>query len=175
MAEARIEVVNYNPEWPALFIHEQRLIIKALSPWLVGPPEHIGSTAVPGLLAKPVIDIMAPVSLLAGSEAAIPAAERIGYIYFPYKPQQMHWFCKPSPEHRTHHLHLVPLGSPLWRERLAFRDALRSDAGLRAEYEKLKLKLAEQYQHDREAYTDSKSPFIDRVVQAVLGNTSSAA
>lgn len=171
MAEALIEVVPYNPEWPALFLQEQRLIAEALSPWLVGSPEHIGSTAVFGLSAKPVIDIMAPVDSLAASEAAIPAAGRIGYVYFPYRPHQMHWFCKPSADYRTHHLHLIPAGSLLWRERLAFREALRHDASLRAEYQALKLKLAEQYRNDREAYTDAKSPFVARVVRSALGNT----
>jgi GrpB-like predicted nucleotidyltransferase (UPF0157 family) len=174
MTEAPIEVVKYNPQWPELFAHEQKLIAEALAQWLVGVPEHIGSTAVPGLAAKPVIDIMAPVAALASSKAAIAAAERIGYVYFPYKAQFMHWFCKPSPEHRTHHLHLVPAGSRLWRERLAFRDALRKDAALRAEYQALKFSLAAEHRHDRETYTDAKSPFISRVVQGAIESGVSA-
>ena len=175
MTEAPIEIAEYNPQWPEFFAREHALILKALAQWLVGVPEHIGSTAVPGLAAKPVIDIMAPVSSLASSEAAIAVAEHIGYVHFPYKPQLMHWFCKPSPEFRTHHLHLVPLGSRLWRERLAFRDALRGNAALRAEYQSLKLRLAVQHRNDREAYTDAKSPFVALVVQAVLGEQGSAA
>lgn len=170
MAEALIEIAEYNPQWPELFAREQALVAEALAQWLVGVPEHIGSTAVPGLAAKPVIDIMAPVESLAGSEAAIAGAGRIGYVHFPYKAELMHWFCKPSPEHRTHHLHLVPADSRLWREQLAFRDALRGDAALRAEYQALKLRLAAVYRCDREAYTDAKSPFISQVVQAVLGD-----
>jgi GrpB-like predicted nucleotidyltransferase (UPF0157 family) len=137
-----------------------------LAQWLVGAPEHIGSTAVPGLAAKPVIDIMAPVASPAASLDAVAIAAHIGYVHFPYKPDLMHWFCKPSPDHRTHHLHLVPLGSVVWRERLAFRDALRANASLRAEYEALKLHLAAQRRNDREAYTEAKSSFNSRVVQA---------
>ena len=175
MTEAPIEIAEYNPQWPEFFAREHALILKALAQWLVGVPEHIGSTAVPGLAAKPVIDIMAPVESLAKSEAAIAVAERIGYVYFPYKAELMHWFCKPSPEHRTHHLHLVPAGSRLWCERLAFRDALRGDEVLRAEYQALKIVLAANYRHDREAYTDAKSPFVSRVVQAALGDRGSAA
>ncbi len=174
MADAFVEVVEYNPLWPELFTREQELIARALAPWLVGPPEHIGSTAVPGLAAKPVIDIMAPVHSLADSKAAIAAAGQIGFVYFPYKPDSMHWFCKPSPDHRTHHLHLVPAGSRLWRERLAFRDALRADAALRAEYQSLKLRLAAEFRYDRETYTDAKTPFVSRVVQAILGEQDSA-
>ncbi|MGE0796882.1 MAG: GrpB family protein [Lautropia sp.] len=175
MTEAPIEIVEYDSRWPALFARERELMAEALAQWLTGPPEHIGSTAVPGLAAKPIIDIMAPVGSLADSEAAIVAAECIGYVYFPYKAELMHWFCKPSPACRTHHLHLVPAGGRLWRERLAFRDALRRDAALRAEYQALKLRLAAEYRHDRETYTDAKSPFISRVVQAVLGDQGSAA
>jgi GrpB-like predicted nucleotidyltransferase (UPF0157 family) len=169
MADAPIEIVEYDPQWPARFGHEQALLCQSLARWLVGAPEHIGSTAVPGLAAKPVIDIMAPVHSLKSSFAAIPVAERAGYVYFPYRPGFMHWFCKPSAEYRTHHLHLVPFGGRLWRERLAFRDALRADEALRREYQALKLGLAAEFPRDREAYTEAKSPFIARVVRAALG------
>jgi GrpB-like predicted nucleotidyltransferase (UPF0157 family) len=168
MTEALVEIVEYNPLWPAQFEREQGLVSEALAEWLVGEPEHIGSTAVPSLAAKPVIDIMAPVQSLAASVAAIAAAGRIGYVHFPYKQQVMHGFCKPSPAHRTHHLHLVPLNSRLWQERLAFRDVLRASASLRSEYQALKLKLAAEYRQDREAYTEAKAPFIARVTEAAL-------
>jgi GrpB-like predicted nucleotidyltransferase (UPF0157 family) len=81
----------------------------------------------------------------------------------------MHWFCKPSDEHRTHHLHIVPTGSDLWRARLAFRDRLRKDPLARAEYAALKNDLAERYHDDREAYTDSKTEFVQRIVAEELG------
>ncbi len=174
MTEAPVEVSEYDARWPELFAREQVLIAEALARWLVGVPEHVGSTAVPGLAAKPVIDIMAPVGSLVGSEAAVAVAGRIGYVHFPYKAEVMHWFCKPSPEHRTHHLHLVPAGSRLWRERLAFRDALRGDAALRAEYQTLKFRLAAEHRYDREAYTDAKGPFVSRVVRAALGELGNA-
>ena len=78
----------------------------------------------------------------------------------------MHWFCKPSPAVRTHHLHLIPWRSPLWQERLAFRDALRASRSLAERYEALKLQLAARYPRNREAYTEAKTPFIDSVLQA---------
>lgn len=102
---------------------------------------------------------------LEASRAAIAAAGSVGYAYFPYRTEVMHWFCKPSPSVRTHHLHLVPIGSRLWNERLAFRDALRADEDLRTEYRNLKLALAARYRHDREGYTDAKAPFIHRVLE----------
>ena len=76
----------------------------------------------------------------------------------------MHWFCKPSPQSRTHHLHLVPYGSALWMQRLRFRDALRADPALAAEYAALKCELARRFRHDREAYTEAKTPFVERVL-----------
>jgi GrpB-like predicted nucleotidyltransferase (UPF0157 family) len=117
-----------------------------------------------GLAAKPVIDMMAPVESLRGSDLAKAELAGHGYRYFPYKDDVMHWFCKPSPEVRTHHLHLVPFGGNLWRERIAFRDALRSNRLLALEYEALKRELAAKHRNDREAYTEAKSPFVQRVL-----------
>lgn len=165
MADASIEIVPYAPNWPELFAMEREVLVQALGNWLVGMPEHIGSTAVPGLAAKPVVDIMAPVESLEASLPAIEAAGRAGYVFYPYQPEVMHWFCKPDPTVRTHHLHLVPAGSPLWADRLAFRDALRASAAMRTEYQTLKQSLAQTYRTDREAYTAAKGPFIERVLR----------
>jgi GrpB-like predicted nucleotidyltransferase (UPF0157 family) len=92
-----------------------------------------------------------------------------GYQYAEYKTDVMHWFCKPSFAVRTHHLHLIPYGSPLWHDRLRFRDLLRADSKFAREYAALKLELASRFELDREAYTDGKSPFIDRAL-ASLGS-----
>lgn len=166
----KIELVPYDPVWPLQFDAERHALEAILAPWLDGHIEHIGSTAILGLCAKPVIDIMAPVHSLAASRLAIQAAQAAGYVHFPYKPDVMHWFCKPSPEFRTHHLHMVPIGSPLWNERLAFRDALRGNPMLAGEYAALKTRLAVEFRHDREAYTDAKTPFVNRVL-ASIANT----
>ena len=162
-----IEIIEYNSAWPAQFLAEQDVLQTALAKWLVGDIEHIGSTAVIGLAAKAVIDIMAPVASLEGSRGAIAAAESVGYCYYPYKPDEMHWFCKPSPEVRTHHLQLVPLGSRTWVERLAFRDALRQNPASAQEYAALKRRLAQDFANDREAYTDAKAPFIKKVLAQI--------
>jgi GrpB-like predicted nucleotidyltransferase (UPF0157 family) len=164
--DAPIELVAYQSGWPALFSAEATTLSAVLSPWLVGPIEHIGSTAVPGLMAKPIIDIMAPVRSLSESRGAIEAAASAGWVYHPYKADVMHWFCKPSPAHRTHHLHIVPIDSPLWRYRLAFRDALRSQPETAAAYAHLKLSLAQKYSLDREAYTEAKASFVAQVIDA---------
>lgn len=164
---APVIVVPYDSSWPDKFEREKQVLSHALAPWLAGPIEHVGSTAVPGLAAKPVIDIMVAVENLDASRPAILAAEASGYIYWPYKADIMHWFCKPSDAHRTHHLHLVPFGSRLWQARLGFRDALRADARLAQEYAQLKFSLASKYRDDREAYTQSKSGFVHRVLESL--------
>ena len=105
--DAPIEIVSYDPVWPTRFEEEAALLRRQLAPWLVGPIEHIGSTSVPGLAAKHVIDIMAGVQALETSRPAIAAATEFGYRYWPYQADVEHWFCKPSPAFRTHHLHLI--------------------------------------------------------------------
>ena len=164
MVEEPIVLVDYSPAWPAAFQVEREALQRALGPWLAGPIEHIGSTAIPGMMAKPVIDIMAGVADLISSQPAREAVRELQYIHYPYRPDVMHWFCKPSPNRRTHHLHLVPIDSALWAERLLFRDYLRADSAAAKAYARLKAELAEKYRLDREAYTDAKSEFVAEVL-----------
>jgi GrpB-like predicted nucleotidyltransferase (UPF0157 family) len=163
--DAPVRIEPYDPKWPGLFETERDLLARVLEPWLVGRIEHVGSTAVPGLPAKPVIDIMAPVAGLESSRAAVAALEPFGYCYAPYKAEVEHWFCKPSPEFRTHHLHLVPMDSKLWIDCLAFRDLLVSDASVAKAYAALKYRLAADHRNDRERYTAEKSPFIESALR----------
>ncbi|HVE48336.1 MAG TPA: GrpB family protein [Casimicrobiaceae bacterium] len=164
--EAPIFIEPYDPSWPVAFEAERELLLEVLKPWLTGPIEHIGSTAVIGLPAKPVIDIMAAVASLELSRPATPRLCEVGYCYAPYRNDVMHWLCKPSPEFRTHHLHLVPFRSTLWTDRIAFRDRLRADQRLANQYAALKHKLAELYRDDRETYTEQKTSFIENVLRA---------
>jgi GrpB-like predicted nucleotidyltransferase (UPF0157 family) len=166
--EAPVEIAPYDPTWPLRFEEESIVLRRALMPWLAGPIEHIGSTAIPGLGAKPVIDIMAAVQTLDASRPAIPAATALGYCYSPYRRDEEHWFCKPSFACRTHHLHLIPIGAPQWIRPLAFRDYLRAHSDVAAEYEALKRRLAAEHRLDREAYTEAKRPFIDRMTDVAL-------
>ncbi len=162
--EAPIEIVAADPAWPQRFEQERALLEEAIGPWLTGGIHHVGSTAVPGLPAKPVIDILAGVESLESSRACFGPLEALDYQYAPYRPDEMHWFCKPSPAHRTHHLHLVPTGSPRYDAELRFRDALRKDGNLAREYAELKRELAARHREDREAYTDGKAPFVAGVL-----------
>lgn len=163
--EEPVALVAYDLAWPGAFEAERDRLAHVLSAWLAGPIEHIGSTAVPGLLAKPVIDIMAGVRDLPSSMSARAALEPLQYVYFPYRADQMHWFCKPSPARRTHHLHLVPVSSRLWEDRLLFRDYLRLTPRAGEEYAALKRELAARHRRDREAYTEGKSRFVETVLE----------
>jgi GrpB-like predicted nucleotidyltransferase (UPF0157 family) len=164
MSEAPVHVVPYDPNWAAMFETERAFLEPLLAPWRRGPIEHVGSTAVVGLCAKPVIDIMVGVASLLEAAPTKEALREHGYQYAEYKPDVMLWFCKPSFAFRTHHLHLIPFSSPLWHDRLTFRDRLRNDPVVRNEYATLKLQLAQRFEFDREAYTDAKEPFIKRIL-----------
>jgi len=166
--EEAIHIVPYDSSWPACFQSEKSLLAEALGNWVQGGIHHVGSTAVPGLAAKPVIDIMVGVRNLNEARAGIPILERIGYCYFPYR-DYMHWFCKPSPYRRTQHLYLMEPDNPHWQARIAFRDYLRSNREACAEYERLKLRLANTFRNDREGYTEGKKEFVDSVVFKALG------
>lgn len=155
----------YDPTWPARFEAERVAIAEAIGESIIGGIHHVGSTAVPGLAAKPIIDILVGVRSLEGSRACFEPLEQIGYLYAPYLSAEMHWFCKPNPSRRTHHLHLVPQGSKRYVDELAFRDRLRSDPSVAEEYLALKQRLAGRFANDRDAYTNAKSAFICRALR----------
>ena len=159
-----VRIVPYDPTWPQRFAEECAALRQALGTRATGGIHHVGSIAVPGLDAKPIIDILVGVESLAASRACFPALGRLGYIHAPYRAHEMHWFCKPDPSRRTHHLHLVPTSSQRFHEELAFRDILRAHDDVAGEYAALKRRLASEFEHDREAYTEAKGDFIRRVV-----------
>jgi GrpB-like predicted nucleotidyltransferase (UPF0157 family) len=157
--DALVEIVAYDPSWPGAFEAER----KRLAPLLGGVQvHHFGSTAVPGLAAKPVIDMIVLVPDLDAPIAGLVA--EAGYQFpqaFNATLTHRRFLCYPSAVHRTHHLHLVGDREELER-RLRFRDRLRADASLAAEYLALKRELAARYRDDRDAYTDAKSDFVRR-------------
>jgi GrpB-like predicted nucleotidyltransferase (UPF0157 family) len=159
-----ITVAAYDPDWPSCFVRERAVLAELLAPWLAGGVHHVGSTAVPGLAAKPIIDIVAGVRNLAGAAPAVGVLAEHGYVHAPHRPRA-YWFYRTATRSAVHtcHLHLTEPGSDLWRERLAFRDAMRGSPALRQEYEALKLSLAES--HDTvDGYTAAKRDFVARVL-----------
>jgi GrpB-like predicted nucleotidyltransferase (UPF0157 family) len=167
-ADQPVEIADYDPKWVESFAEQGTKVAAILAPWLAGAVEHIGSTAVPGMRAKPVVDVLAPVRSLAEARAALPLLERAGWLYWAEDPggDWRMWFLRPRPEARTHHLHVIEdrgrIGSLL-----AFRDALRGDARLRRDYGSLKGRLAREFRTDREAYTAAKAEFVERVLRSI--------
>jgi GrpB-like predicted nucleotidyltransferase (UPF0157 family) len=158
-------VVPYDPEWPHRFEAERAALEEVLAPWLEGGIHHIGSTSVAGLSAKPTIDMMAGVRDLEAARAAFEPLRALGYHYREHRPEA-HAFTKPESEgwwDATHALHLTQPGSDLWRERLAFRDALRTDPALAAEYQHWKSRHAATTRQAN-AYTADKRPLVARVL-----------
>jgi len=174
LADASVRIERYDPTWPARFDEERIALSRALGDWAVGGIHHVGSTAVPGLDAKPIIDILVGVWDLESSRSCFNRLARLGYHYAPYRHAEMHWFCKPDPSRRTHHLHLVPTDSSRFGDELAFRDYLRTQSDVAGEYGALKRRLAVRFAHDREAYTTAKAEFIraavDRAVHEPRGS-----
>jgi GrpB-like predicted nucleotidyltransferase (UPF0157 family) len=165
MTDEPVRIVPYDPSWPECFEEECAALADAIGDWVVGGIHHVGSTSVSGLEAKPVIDVLVGVRGLEESRSCYERLGTLGYLYAPYRSSEMHWFCKPHPSRRTHHLHLVPADSPRFRDELAFRDFLRTHRDVAEEYGALKRRLAKGFEHDREAYTDAKSEFTIVTIQ----------
>lgn len=163
-----IEVVDYNPEWPAQFAAWRDRLAAALGPTAVRI-EHVGSTSVPGLAAKPIIDIQVSVERLEPLDSYRSALARIGYVHVPHPDDSFcPFFHRPAVWPHTHHVHVVEAGGEEERRTLAFRDYLREHAGVAREYEELKRRLAVRYAatsfSTRQAYADAKGEFISAVV-----------
>ena len=162
-----IEICSYSRNWPEWFESERALleVVFASDQMRI---EHIGSTAVRGLGAKPIIDILLGACSLSLIEEKIPALLALDYEYMPKHEvvfPKRRFFAKPKTRPRRYHLHAVELDSDFWNEHIAFRDALRSDPKLAHDYEKLKRDLALRCGYDRQAYTDGKDPFIHPVLE----------
>jgi GrpB-like predicted nucleotidyltransferase (UPF0157 family) len=161
-----IEVVDYDPRWPLRYQRERDRIAAALGENAVAI-EHVGGTAVPGLPAKPVIDIMVGVPDIERAGQAVAGLINLGYQYVPELESQLperRYFRRGTPE--THHVHMVAVSSDFWEEHLLFRDYLRTHPQAAEEYGKLKRGLASRFRFDRDAYRAGKVPFIDTVVDA---------
>jgi GrpB-like predicted nucleotidyltransferase (UPF0157 family) len=164
-ADAPIEVVAHDPAWAERFARERVALEAAIGEWIVAGPEHVGSTAVPGLAAKPVVDILVGVADLRAARACFRPLAALGYLRWEDDPAGWrYWFLKPSPALRTHHLQLVEPSHPRWAATLTFRDRLRASPETRQAYAALKRRLAVEFRHDRERYTAGKTAFVSAVL-----------
>jgi GrpB-like predicted nucleotidyltransferase (UPF0157 family) len=154
-----VKVEGHDPRWAELFEEERARLSEALAPWLAGEGiEHVGSTSVPGLPAKPIIDMVAAVRSLTEAREAFPVLEAAGYTWRPHRPEA-HLFVRDR-----YGVHLTEPGSDLWRERLAFRDALLRSRELRTEYSEWK---REHFVGAGGQFYDAdKRPLVQRVLTA---------
>ncbi len=164
----RVEIHEYDPEWPEYFRVSAGLLRGLLGPH-VGRIEHFGSTSVPGLAAKPIIDML----------VEVPSAETADTIVMPrlvwggmegyWQTDERYWFFiqrHPVRPHRTHHIHVAPPGHEVW-SRLAVRDHLRSHPEEAVRYADLKRRLAADHTYDREAYTEAKTDYITALTRSI--------
>lgn len=167
MNERGVLIVDYNPQWAVLFKKEKDQILNVIGHIIV-EIEHIGSTAVPNLGAKPIIDIMVAIPHLEDAEKCIKPLQSIGYEYVPEHevstPERRYFHKGHPPKEQHHHLHMVEQTSDFWKRHLIFRDYLRTNPEVAREYFKLKKRLATKYGSDREGYTEAKTSFIKSIV-----------
>lgn len=169
LPSGQVRVEDYSTEWARLFAEERDRLLAAIG-HVSRIVEHVGSTAVPGLCAKPVIDIAVGVADLPTGAACIEPLARIGYEYkgdagIPGR----HFLAKGPPEDRTHYLHVEPLNGPLWRNHILFRDYLRAHPEAARAYGRLKRSLADRYSRDRDAYTSGKNSFVEGLIATAAG------
>ena len=161
-----VEIVDYDPKWPVLFLQEHELIQAALGTFALDV-QHIGSTAVPNLAAKPVIDIVVGVRTLELPPEQVTRLAAIGYEYRGEADVNIDgdiYLRKGAP--RTHQLHLSVLDGEFWTNHLLFREYLREHEDIAKQYEALKRHLAIKHRTERLVYTDAKTDFILEVLAA---------
>jgi L-amino acid N-acyltransferase YncA/GrpB-like predicted nucleotidyltransferase (UPF0157 family) len=172
VVQEEIVIVPYNPDWPRMFEEEKKHLFACLPHEIIKRIEHFGSTAIPNVSAKPVLDILVEVtSLEETKKVVVPILIAQGYDYF-WRPTHgddgppfYAWFIKRNARGiRTHHIHMIECNFEQW-ERLFFRDYLIEHPRLANEYQHLKLFLAEKYANDRIAYTTAKTEFIEKTTQ----------
>ena len=163
-AYEEISIEPYSASWPV----RAEALIASLRTLLPGPIEFVGSTSVPGLPAKPIVDLMASVESFDFVDQFADVVAPLGWHYVPPEldgRDYRRFFVHVVDDHRNAHLHLMRPGADRWTEQLQFRDRLRSSASLRDEYAALKLELAEAHGSDREAYSAAKASFIEAALR----------
>ena len=160
-----VRLVAYDPSWPSLFAAEAERLQKLFAAaGLVVTLEHTGSTAIPGLAAKPILDILGGYAEGTSVPECIDVLTTAGYVH---RGQQgipgREFFRRGNP--RSYHLHLTAIDSPFWRDHLTFRNRLRADVTLRDAYAALKHELAARFPRDREAYIEAKGAFVNDILR----------
>lgn len=165
-----VQLVPHNPEWAQLFEKEKNLLMEVFGQDIIAI-EHIGSTAIPGIVAKPILDMNVGVKSLEVARNMKKKFEQLGYEYRPFKPgktkedlKEKELYVKGPEEKRTHHAHVTIHDSEYWKKDLLFRDYLRSYPEAANKYDKLKQDLAVTHKDDRYTYTDKKAALMEEIL-----------
>ncbi len=167
-----VTIVDYDPTWPQAFAAARAEILEAVGPY-VECVEHVGSTSVVGLAAKPIIDIQVGVKEWHEARVTIKPLGARGWLFRGQNgiPRRHYFVKRTAAGRRTHHLHMLEVSSERWTEMLAFRDYLRAHPSASSEYADLKCTLASRPLPERGEYTEAKAPFIQRIVAQALGKS----
>jgi len=163
-----VKLVPYTAEWQTCFATEAQSLCATLTPYCV-EIRHIGSTAIPNIMAKPILDIMAGLQQISDITACLAPLAALGYVY--HGEQEVpgwHFFTKAQGDLKTHHVHIVAWQTDYWRTHLLFQEYIYRHSELAEAYETLKRDLAQKFVHNREAYTAGKADFIHAVVEMAL-------
>lgn len=159
-----VQIIPYDPAWEILFATERERIAAAIGQQVLAI-EHVGSTSIPNLAAKPILDIAIGVGSLDDVPDCVAPLTNLGYEYKgEHGLPERHYFTRGRPN-RTHHLHMVVVGQYQWNTLIPFRDHLRRNPETLAQYQQLKEELAARFPHDRLAYTDGKAEFIQAILR----------
>jgi GrpB-like predicted nucleotidyltransferase (UPF0157 family) len=158
-----VRLVQYSPEWAKIFDREEKLLQSSIGEYII-EIQHIGSTSITGMLAKPIIDIGVAIERFEEGVVCIKPLEALGYIYNGENGiPRRHYFDKGDPT--AYHLHILEQDSDEWKKHITFRDFLRNNEEAANEYARLKQQLARKFRHDRLAYTEGKSEFIHHILK----------
>jgi len=161
-----VKISPHQDAWRQLFLEEVERLQATIGEYVLDI-QHVGSTSIPGMPAKPIIDIGVAVENFEEAIVCIEPLERLGYVYRGENGiPRRHYFRKGNP--RTHHLHMNEITSQDWKNHILFRDVLIEHPELAREYAALKVELAGRFARDRERYLEAKGPFIERVLRVAL-------
>lgn len=161
----KVELYSYSPEWKTEYEKEKKILVKVLSNYALDI-QHVGSTSIPNLCAKPIIDIAVAVKDEKTLEKLIPILTQAGYdVKNSIEESGEILAHRGPPELRTHHVHVEVINSTYWNNHILFRDYLLSHPNEVKKYEQLKKQLKELYENDRQLYTASKNDFIQSIIQ----------
>ena len=171
MDTGQVIIVDYNPQWPHMYEEERARIQDAIGDCLIDI-QHVGSTSIPGLSAKPILDIMPVIREISLVASCVKPLEVLGYAYFGENGiPGRHYFRKPTgitTKPHLVHLHILEKGHDQWAMMLLFRDYLRLHPESALQYDVLKRELAEKYGFDRVGYTDAKESFVRSIIRAAV-------